>query len=80
MTKSNIILMCLKRPFLPHITLGRLAKPGWKSISFQQEAKEFNQLVSRITLFESQLSPEGSHYSALHEFPLEATSGITLQV
>jgi RNA 2',3'-cyclic 3'-phosphodiesterase len=59
------------RTFLPHITLGRIAKPKRKSLLLDKMRVFHPQSVSQITLYESQLSPEGSIYSALCHFPLK---------
>lgn len=58
------------RQFLPHITLGRIAKPRRKGLVFENQDLPKKQIVSTVTLFKSELSPEGSVYSILHEFPL----------
>ncbi len=64
------------RAFLPHITLGRITKPRRKLIMLRPTVTANLQHVSQITLFESQLSPEGSKYSVLQLFPLKTTSGV----
>jgi 2'-5' RNA ligase len=59
------------RIFLPHITLGRIAKPRRKSLQLDYLELPKIQHVASVTLFQSQLSPEGSIYSVLHQFPLK---------
>jgi 2'-5' RNA ligase len=65
------------RTFLPHITLGRITKSRRKPIMLQPTITANSQHVSYITLFESQLSPEGSKYSVLQLFPLRAVEKVS---
>ncbi len=68
------------RAFAPHLTLGRV-REGAGSVYLQavraaltmpgrETSLPFS--GSKVTLFRSQLKPEGAIYSALAEFPLEA--------
>lgn len=59
-----------KRSFTPHITFGRIKKgkyilPG--NLSFTYEAFP----VSEVTLFRSNLTPEGPIYKIVSQVPLE---------
>lgn len=61
------------KPFKPHITLARFKGRTARLYGLLEdyadfEASEFR--VDQVTLFESHLSPGGSHYEALHRFPL----------
>ena len=65
-----------KRPFHPHLTLGRVKGPGrgdWRNdlrgLS-SGDAGGFE--VREYVLFESRLGPEGAVYAALARFPLGA--------
>jgi RNA 2',3'-cyclic 3'-phosphodiesterase len=59
-----------KRPFSPHLTLGRLRVPGdvGRVVATQFESGAF--AVERVVLFRSVLQPSGPVYSALAQFPL----------
>jgi 2'-5' RNA ligase len=61
-----------ERTFLPHITLGRIAKPRKRTFNLKYDYLPQNQRVEQITLFKSQLTPEGSIYTILKEFNLAA--------
>lgn len=56
-----------KRPFSPHVTLARIKRQK-KPLSIEPIDISATQLVSSITLFQSQLTPEGSEYAVLHDF------------
>lgn len=64
-----------ERVFMPHITLGRIAKPRRKGL-LQLDNLDFpkKQTVTKVTLFQSEISPEGSIYSVLQQFPLQQIS------
>lgn len=68
-----------KRPFHPHVTLGRIRPARTKSTAarnlLQDEfsAKSFR--VERLTLYESSLSPTGSTYSVLSTYTLSGLAG-----
>lgn len=71
---NNLIKLGFKpeeRIFLPHITLGRIAKPRRKGLQLDYSNFPTKQSVNSITLFQSEISPEGSIYSVLHQFPLK---------
>ena len=59
-----------KRPFSPHLTIGRLRIPGdvGPAAAVQFESEPFT--IDRVVLFRSVLRPEGPVYSRLAEFPL----------
>ncbi|OYD14883.1 RNA 2',3'-cyclic phosphodiesterase [candidate division WOR-3 bacterium JGI_Cruoil_03_51_56] len=61
-----------RRPFSPHLTLGRLRFPadvtGVSEIRFQSDGFE----IDRLILFQSVLKPEGPEYSRLAEFKLRS--------
>jgi 2'-5' RNA ligase len=59
-----------KRPFSPHLTIGRLRIPGdvSRAVAVQFESEPFT--IERVVLFRSVLGPEGPVYSRLAEFPL----------
>ncbi len=70
------------RAFSPHLTLGR-AREGARVIDLRalrdalmaaapETTLRFE--VARVTLFRSQLTPDGAIYSSLAEFPLEAAT------
>jgi 2'-5' RNA ligase len=62
-----------RRPFRPHLTLARLKVPGdvgpvLAAIGPGPVGPTF--MVAELVLYESRLSPTGSHYSVLERFPL----------
>jgi 2'-5' RNA ligase len=71
---------CEPRAFSPHLTLGRVREGAGVvylravrealTVSAPETALRFS--VSKVTLYRSQLRPEGALYSSLAEFPLEA--------
>ncbi|HHT9121162.1 MAG TPA: RNA 2',3'-cyclic phosphodiesterase [Candidatus Hypogeohydataceae bacterium YC41] len=63
------------RAYEPHLTLGRVKSPHniEKLVRFMEKYKGETfgeQLVSRVLLMQSQLTPEGPIYTKLEEFPL----------
>jgi 2'-5' RNA ligase len=58
-----------KRPFSPHLTIGRLRIPGdvSRAVAVQFESEPF--AIDRAVLFRSVLGPDGPVYSRLAEFP-----------
>jgi len=60
-----------RRPFSPHLTVGRLRMPGdvSKAVAMQFESEPFE--VGQLVLFRSVLGPGGPTYSRLGEFPLQ---------
>jgi len=59
-----------RRPFSPHLTIGRLRMPDdvGKVVAAQFESESF--VIDRVVLFRSVLGPAGPVYTALAEFPL----------
>ena len=57
------------RAFLPHLTLGRVKMAGagvdWPKILQSVEVKHVTSIVDRVTLYRSQLSQQGPHYTGL---------------
>jgi RNA 2',3'-cyclic 3'-phosphodiesterase len=57
------------RAFLPHLTLGRVKMAGvgvdWPKILQAVEVKHVISVVDRVTLYRSQLSQQGPHYTGL---------------
>jgi 2'-5' RNA ligase len=57
------------RPLLPHLTLGRVKMAGagidWPKILQAQDVRGARSPVDRVTLYRSQLSPRGPHYTGL---------------
>jgi len=64
-----------KRPFSPHLTIGRMRIPDdlSRAVASPFESESFP--VSRLVLFRSVLSPAGPTYSVLTEFPLSSGPG-----
>ncbi len=63
-----------KRPFSPHLTLARIPSPGQlqqlKQAVANLPSADFGTFTAdRFILYESKLSPQGSRYSALAQFP-----------
>jgi 2'-5' RNA ligase len=65
-----------KRLFRPHLTLGRIRKPGKMARSFEDRFFEYHDLgsadylLSDLILFKSTLKPGGAEYSGLAAWPL----------
>jgi 2'-5' RNA ligase len=59
-----------RRPFSPHLTLGRLREPGDVAtlVAGPFQSTEFG--VERVVLFRSVLRPQGPEYTELHEYRL----------
>jgi len=66
------------RAFLPHLTLGRVKMAGagidWPKILQSVEVKGARSMVSRVTLYRSELSHRGPHYTELVSAPLIGTT------
>ena len=66
------------RAFLPHLTLGRVKMDGegidWPKILKAVEVRHVSSVVDRVTLYRSQLSQFGPHYTGLVSAPLIGTS------
>jgi 2'-5' RNA ligase len=62
------------RALLPHLTLGRVKMAGagvdWPKILQSVEVKRVTSLVDRVTLYRSELSQKGPHYTGLISAPL----------
>jgi 2'-5' RNA ligase len=65
------------RAFLPHLTLGRVKMAGagidWPKILQAVEVKGATSVVDRVTLYRSELSQRGPHYTELISAPLIGT-------
>jgi 2'-5' RNA ligase len=66
------------RAFLPHLTVGRVKMAGagidWPKILQSVEVKGARSVVDRVTLYRSELSPRGPHYTELVSAPLIGTT------
>ena len=64
------------RPLLPHLTLGRIKMAGagadWPKILQAIEVRGARSVVDRVTLYRSELSQGGPHYTGLVSAPLTA--------
>jgi len=65
-----------KRPFHPHLTLGRVKVPSHlggliSQLERERETRFGEMIVHNITLFQSILKPTGAEYRALFEFRLK---------
>lgn len=62
------------RALLPHLTLGRVKMAGagidWPKILKAVEVKHVKSAIDRVTLYRSQLSQQGPHYTGLVSAPL----------
>jgi 2'-5' RNA ligase len=69
------------RPFLAHLTVGRVKMAGvgvdWPKILQSVEVKRVMTVVDRVTLYRSELSRGGPHYTGLVSAPLIGTTEIT---
>ena len=63
-----------ERALLPHLTLGRVKMAGagidWPKILKAVEVRNVTSPVDRVTLYRSQLSQQGPHYTGLVSAPL----------
>ena len=59
-----------RRRFVPHVTLGRLIQRTRKTIDFQARNILFSGIADSVTLFQSELTPDGAIHMALAEIPL----------
>jgi 2'-5' RNA ligase len=67
------------RPFSPHLTLGRVRKIRQQNqlsqlITLFKEVEIQKQMVDKITLYESKLTPEGAEYVPIQVFSLSSNS------
>jgi RNA 2',3'-cyclic 3'-phosphodiesterase len=67
-----------ERAFLPHLTLGRVKMAGagvdWPKVLKAVEVKDVTSIVDRVTLYRSQLSQQGPHYTGLVSAPLTSVA------
>jgi len=67
-----------QRPFLAHLTVGRVKMAGagvdWPKILQTVEVKRVASIVDRVTLYRSELSRGGPHYTGLVSAPLIETA------
>ena len=59
-----------RRRFVPHVTLGRLKPHAGKSVDLQTQNILFAGVADTVTLFQSELTPNGAIHTALAEIPL----------
>ena len=59
-----------RRRFVPHVTLGRLKPYAGKSVDLQTQNILFAGVADLVTLFQSELTPNGAIHTALAEIPL----------
>ena len=59
-----------RRRFVPHVTLGRLKPYAGKSVDFQAHNILLAGVADTVTLFQSELTPNGAIYTTLAEIPL----------
>ena len=65
-----------KRPFRPHLTLGRFRKGKGKGLDLEEllsryeEVKSTSSMLSELVLFRSDLKPTGAVYTRLAAWPL----------
>lgn len=64
------------RAFVPHLTIGRVKMAGagidWPKLLQAVEVRDAVSRVDRVTLYQSQLSQNGPHYTGLVSAPLVA--------
>ena len=58
------------RRFVPHVTLGRLKPHAGKTVDFKVRNFLLSGFADSVTLFQSELTPDGAIHTALAEFPL----------
>ena len=56
--------------FVPHVTLGRLKTSAGKTVDFKVRNILLSGISDSVTLFQSELTPDGAIHSALVEIPL----------
>ena len=59
-----------RRRFVPHVTLGRLKPRAGKTVDFKVRNILLSGIADSVTLFQSELTPDGAIHSALAEIPL----------
>ena len=60
-----------RRRFVPHVTLGRLKSHSGKAVNFQPLTIFFEGEANAVTLYQSQLTPDGAIHTALADVPLQ---------
>ena len=58
------------RRFAPHVTLGRLKPHAGKTVDFKVRNILLSGFAESVTLFQSELTPDGAIHTALTEIPL----------
>ena len=61
-----------RRRFVPHVTLGRVKPRAGKSVDFKARNILLSGIADSVTLFQSELTPDGAIHTALAEIPLRA--------
>jgi len=59
-----------RRRFVPHVTLGRLKPRAGKTVDFKVRNILLSGIADSVTLFQSELTPDGAIHTALVEIPL----------
>ena len=59
-----------RRRFVPHVTLGRLKPRAGKTVDFKVRNILLSGIADSVTLFQSELTPDGAIHRALAEIPL----------
>jgi len=71
---ANCVLKCgitpERRRFVPHVTLGRLKPHVGKTVDFKVRNILLPGFAESVTLFQSELTPDGAIHTALAEIPL----------
>ena len=66
------------RALLPHLTIGRVKMAGagidWPKILKAVEVRHVTSAIDRVTLYRSQLSQQGPHYTGLVSAPLTSAA------
>ena len=60
-----------RRRFVPHVTLGRLKPHAGKTVDFKVRNILLSGIADSVTLFQSELTPDGAIHTALAKFPLQ---------
>ena len=59
-----------RRRFVPHVTFGRLKPHAGKTVDFKVRNILSSGIADSVTLFQSELTPDGAIHTALVEIPL----------
>jgi 2'-5' RNA ligase len=59
-----------RRRFVPHVTLGRLKPRAGKTVDFKVRNILLSGIADSVTLFQSELTPDGAIHTALAEIPM----------